>query len=465
MNDEQIHFVTGRLAESALKTTLEEISANHNLKYTVQVMPITVAALMTPQWIAKRIEIPKGTERIILPGYCRGDLSTLNKTLSVPVELGPKDLRQLSLFLTGTQKEIDLSQHQIEIIAEINHVPELSVDEAIEIAECYIRDGADFVDVGCIPGQTCEQIGEYVQAIADLGVPVSIDSLNVREIEIAIQAGAQLVLSVNSSNREAAKNWGCEVIAIPDDPADLNSIEPTLELLEKSGVPFRIDPILEPIGLGFANSIVRYHMARQRWPDAEAMMGIGNLSELSDVDSAGVNLLLLGFCEELNIRSVLTTQVINWARSSVRECDIARRLVHHACRQQVPPKNLSTELVVLRDSLLPKFSQVQIVELAQSIKDHNYRILIDEDKLHLLGSGDQFNHADPFELFDELMASNPNNVDASHAFYLGYEMCKAMVAITLGKNYVQDEALDWGHLTVDEKNRHRLSKRYRGRPE
>ena len=56
------------------------------------------------------------------------------------------------------------------------------------------------------------------------------------------------------------------------------------------------------------------------------MMGVGNLTELTDVDSAGVNTILVGFCEELKIRSVLTTTVINWARSSVREIDLVRKL-------------------------------------------------------------------------------------------------------------------------------------------
>ena len=63
---------------------------------------------------------------------------------------------------------------------------------------------------------------------------------------------------------------------------------------------------------------------RRRYPDAELLMGIGNLTELTDADSAGINTLLLGFCQEVGIRSVLTTQVINWARTSVRECDLAR---------------------------------------------------------------------------------------------------------------------------------------------
>jgi hypothetical protein len=51
----------------------------------------------------------------------------------------------------------------------------------------------------------------------------------------------------------------------------------------------------------------------------------------------------------------------------------------------------------------------------------------------------------------------PTNVDPSHAFYLGYELAKASIALTLGKEYRQDEALDWGYLTQAEES-HRLRK-------
>ena len=277
---------------------------------------------------------------------------------------------------------------------------------------------------------------------------------------MAISAGAELVLSVNRSNVHAAANWGCEVVAVPDDLARIESLEDTIELLESKNVAYRIDPVIEPIGLGLAASLGRYLQARSRWPEAEMMMGIGNLTELTDVDSAGVNFLLLGICEELRIHSVLTTEVINWSRSSVAECDIARRMVYYANRHRVPPKNLSQQLIALRDARLFEFSKEQIAELASQIRDNNYRILKSGDSIHLLGAGLNLSHTDPFELFDRLAATNPRNLTPSHAFYLGYEMCKALTAITLDKNYEQDEALDWGHLTVKEQNRHRLTKRF-----
>ena len=156
---------------------------------------------------------------------------------------------------------------------------------------------------------------------------------------------------------------------------------------------------------------------------------------------------------------MLTTQVINWARSSVKECDVARRLVYFSVAQQVPPKHLSEELLLLRDAKVLSYQPQQIAELAANIKDHNYRILADNGLLHLLGRGQHFSDTDPFKIFDALMDSGASNVDASHAFYLGFEMCKAMTALQLGKQYNQDQALDWGFLTVPETDRHRISKR------
>ena len=457
---QQVHFVTGKLAEPALRKTLKEISNKVDFQWTVQVMPITVAALMTPAWIAKRIEVPPRTTRVILPGYCGQDLTAITNKVSVPVEIGPKDLRQLPRFF-GQASTPKLESWDIEIIAEINHAPRLSIDQVVAIAETLRADGANWIDVGCEPNGHWQQVGDCVAALVAEGHRVSIDSFNPDEISPAVDAGAELVLSVNNSNRSHAADWGCEVVVIPDDIRDISSMQETIDTLAADGVAMRLDPILEPIGSGFAASLARYIETRSRWPELETMMGIGNLTELTDVDSAGVNFLLLAICQELGVRSVLTTQVINWARTSVRECDIARRLVRHAISEGVPPKNLSDELVTVRDPRLMEFGTEAIEMLAASIRDHNYRIVAEGDQIHLMGSGQRFSGTDPFAVFDALAATAPKNLDASHAFYLGYEMCKAMIALQLGKNYNQDEALRWGHLTVAEENRHRLGKPFR----
>ena len=101
--EQQIHFVTGRLAEHALRALLAQLGAEAGFAYSVGVMPITVAALMTPAWIARHIAPPAGTTRVLLPGYCTGDLAALQARVQVPVDCGPKDLRQLPEFF-GQQR-------------------------------------------------------------------------------------------------------------------------------------------------------------------------------------------------------------------------------------------------------------------------------------------------------------------------------------------------------------------------
>ena len=460
---EHLHFVTGRLAAHALQKVVPPLAADIGFEYSIDVLPITVAALMSPGWIAKHIRVPENTSRVILPGYCDGDLAPLAAVARAPVEVGPRDLRQLPTFFSRKPLSADYGQYDIEIIAEINHCPRLPLPEIRILAAALASSGADWIDVGCEPGPAWSDVDGAVRALRDDGHRVSIDSLNPREIEPAIRAGAELVLSVNSSNRDAARDWGVEVVVIPDDPVTLGGLDDTIDLLAQAGVPLRIDPVLEPISFGFAASLGRYLDVRMRYPDAEIMMGVGNLTELTDVDSAGVNTLLLGFCQELRIGSVLTTEVINWTRSSVRECDLARRLMYHAVHNQVLPKHLEPQLLMLRDEEVVEATREQIGRLADEIRDANYRVFAADGEVHLVSRHLYLHDPDPFVVMAELRCSGPDgglphNLDSGHAFYLGYEMCKARTALTLGKTYQQDEPLNWGLATRPEA-RHYLKTR------
>jgi dihydropteroate synthase-like protein len=463
MASEHIHFVTGRLAEHSLRRMAEELAREIGFEYSIDVLPITVAALMTPDWIARRIKVPSEATRVLVPGYCSGDLTAMQQVARVPIERGPRDLRGLPGFFGRAATPINYGSYDIEIIAEINHCPQLLLGEILAQAKLFADDGADLIDVGCDPEGPWTGVADVVRALRDAGHRVSVDSLDPREIEPAVRAGAELVLSVNSSNREAARDWGCEVVVVPDDPRSLAGLDETIERLATNSVRLRIDPVLEPIGFGFAQSLGRYLQVRERYPDAEIMMGIGNLTELTDADSAAINVLLLGFCEELGIRSVLTTQVINWARSSVRECDLARRLVNHSIQHRVLPKHLEPRLVMLRDPGVIEPPAEDLDRLAHDIKDGNYRVFVTGGEVHVVSHELHLHNTDPFLLFDQLRQSGPDgglpkNLDAAHSFYLGYEMCKAATAAALGKQYQQDEALDWGFLTREE-SRHYLRAR------
>jgi dihydropteroate synthase-like protein len=447
----RILFVTGKLAEPSLRRLLADFCPRAGVEYSVTVLPITVIALATTSWIARHLGSVGNIDRIIVPGLCGGDLEEISRKAGATTERGPKDLRELPEFFGEESRQAsDYGAHDISILAEINHAARLSLDDLVRQARSLAADGADVIDLGCEPGQRWSNVGDAVRGLREHGLRVSIDSFDPHEVKAAVAAGAELVLSVNSTNCHHATSWGTEVVAIPDVPASLEGLDRTVDRLIKDGVHFRIDPIVEPIGFGFAASFGRYLEIRRRYPEVELMMGVGNITELTDVDSAGINVLLLGFCQELGIRSVLTTQVINWCRSCVRELDLARRLVYHACKHKVLPKHLEPSLVMLRDPKVYERGEAELVELAQRITDANFRIFAERGRIHVLNDRMVLQDEDPFVLFEEM--SLRQEIDPSHAFYLGYEMAKAAIALALGKQYSQDEALRWGLLTKEERN-------------
>jgi dihydropteroate synthase len=135
----------------------------------------------------------------------------------------------------------------------------------------------------------------------------------------------------------------------------------------------------------------------------------------------------------------------------VKEFDLARRLVYHAVRNGVLPKHLEPGLVVLRDRKVYEQGPEALAELASRVTDRNYRLFAERGELHVLNGQMYLHGTDPFALFAELARRDPK-LDASHAFYLGYELAKAVTALTLGKSYTQDQALSWGFLTVPEES-------------
>src|SRR5437588_10710169 len=129
-------FVTGKLAEPALRRTLAELAPKAGFSPEVAVLPITVAALMTADWVARHLQVPPGTERVVLPGFCLGDVAAVADAGGVPAELGPKDLRDLPEHFQlapgdSPGAHSGYGGHDIEILAEINHAPRLTRDELL----------------------------------------------------------------------------------------------------------------------------------------------------------------------------------------------------------------------------------------------------------------------------------------------------------------------------------------------
>jgi dihydropteroate synthase-like protein len=447
---ERLLFVTGRLAAPALQNTLDRVELPFD--YDVAVMKITVAALMTTDWIARRLEVPEAVTRIMIPGMCEGEVDVLSERFGVPAEKGPADLKGLPLWFGQADARTNYGERDIRVFAEINHVPRLGRDHVLELAEYYRDAGADVIDLGLSLGRSWLDEGPSV--IAELraaGFALSIDTLDPDEILMADEAGVQYVLSLNGSNRHLAERLAATPVLIPDTPEDLDSLDATIAHLERLGKPYLVDPIVEPIGAGFAASLGRYLEVRRRHPDAEMFMGIGNLTELTEADTTGVTALLIGFCQELGIRNVLTTEVIEWARGAVREAVLAAQLMHFAHERGTPPKHIDGRLLTVKDEDFRPYAEDELRELHAQVTDPNFRIFADAEWIYVFNAERFVKGTDPNEIFDQLGVD-----EATHAFYLGKELMKAMIARALRKNYRQESPLDWGYMTFAEPRRERV---------
>jgi dihydropteroate synthase len=439
----RVLFVTGRLAEPALRRTVAEMAPP--FAWDVAVMKITVAALMTTPWIARFLTVPPETDLVLIPGLCEGDPAVIAEKVGVPVEKGPKDLRQIPEYFGRAAAPHDYGAYDIEIVAEINNAPRLDRAALRAEAEYYRASGADVIDIGCTPGRAFPELAAVVGELVAAGMRVSVDSFDPGEIRTAVGAGAELVLSVNRSNLDVARELAgtaTRVVVIPDFGQGIDTLEPSIAALERWGVGYLIDPIIEPIGFGFLRSLERFAEVHRRYPGAALFMGVGNITELTAADTTGVNALLMAACEEVGVRAVLTTEVIPWARGAVRELDIARRLMYYAVTQKTLPKGVDDRLVTVKDPAILAYTDAELRELQRAVTDPNFRIFTDRDTITVFNNELFVRGTDIQEIFAQLGVDEP-----THAFYLGRELMKAKLAITLGKTYRQEGALQWGYLT------------------
>lgn len=436
---EHLLFLTGKLAEPHLHRVLEQMQPL-DFSYAVHQLGLNVAGLMTADMIRRRLEKPSQADRIIVPGRCRGDLEALTLHFGVPVQRGPEELKDLPAFFGHGAREPDLSDYRVQIFAEIVDAPRLSVNGVLARAQGLRRSGADVIDLGCLPETPFPHLEDCVQALKAIGMRVSVDSMDLNELKAGARAGADYLLSLTEHTLHMLDRVDAVPVLIPAVHGDLASLERAMRALDAQNRPYLVDPILDPIHFGFTESLARYREVRRRFPEAEILMGVGNVTELTDADTAGINAVLLGIASELDIGHILTTQVSPHARNAVREADCARRIMHAAARDNALPRNLGAGLLRLHERAPFPYDRKEIEQMALSIRDPSFRIQVSEVGIHVYNRDGVRDGADPFALYPRLGV----NDDAGHAFYLGVELARAEIARNLGKRYVQDQPLRWG---------------------
>jgi len=459
MKTEDLLFVTGKLAEKSLDKILRHIQANSKIpqfKYRIEQIGVSVAALMTPELITKRLKNIGGAKKMILPGLCQGDLSMLHRQYGIPVERGPNDLKDLPQYFGQQGMAPDLSQHGVEIFAEIVDAPDLSLDAILAKALEYKAQGANVIDLGCLPNRPFNHLADAICLLKNNGFKVSVDSIQSDELLLAGNAGADYLLSLTEKTLWIADEVAATPILIPAKPGNMASLYRAIDYCLKKNKAFIADAILDPIHFGLADSIVRYHKLRKKYPEIAIMMGVGNLTELTDADTTGINAILFGLISEMNINAVLATSVSSHAVNAIAEADAARRIMYRAKQDNRLPRGYSNRLLGLHDRKPFPYSASEIDDIATQIKDPSFRIMVSDAGIHVFNREGHQLAIDPFVFYAKLGVEQ----DASHAFYLGVELGRAQIAWQLKKRYVQDEELSWGIDLItnkQEKKRHRAA--------
>lgn len=362
-----------------------------------------MATFLTPEMIIGGVK--KNHEMILLPGLVKADLEEIEKKTGVRTFRGPKDIADLGLLLENID-EITLSKEipvdellldskkkraleeiervnspsytkkmlgmprnisigalpagkdfPIRVVSEIVDVGGKTLDEVIRIAKYYASSGADVIDLGFNEENT-EKIKEVVPALRELNIPLSIDTMEKRNIECAIDVGIDLILSFDDVLIKKFKNVEAGAVilpmkngSIPDDPVErIKILGENLALAKERGFTKLIaDPVLKPLNFGLADSIKAYREFGIKFPDMPMLMGIGNVTELMDADSVGINAVLCGLASECGAELVFTTEASDKTRGSVKELATASKMLYLARIRGSPPKDLGLDLLILKE--------------------------------------------------------------------------------------------------------------------
>jgi dihydropteroate synthase-like protein len=515
--------ITGKMAENIVKKYVKEIGHEIDVKVLPISVAAFITPEFTIDHLSSMRN--KEYDMILLPGSVQGDVSIIEKKIGIPTFKGPTHAAdiaicfeegvELSKTLSATEvvksavnkkafEEIDSIKKNWEeiyrtyggliigssksslvighhfpmpIIAEIVNAPIRSMEEIVKLARYYESEGAGIIDVGMIATKSfSEKIPNIIETIrSSVNLPISIDTLNEDEIIAAAASDIDLILSIDAGNMEKLVETCCDipVVVLPSNirkgrlpreaGARVKSLNFNIKNARKLGYTKIIaDPVLEPVFQpGLINSLKAYKLFRMNDQITPTLFGLGNVSELMDVDSVGLNGLLTAIAYEVDANLLFTPEYSNKTKKSVHELYIASQMMFLAKNNEKVPKDLGIDLLVLkekrwieqpneeidantisiqrafRDSKFESDSKgwfkLQVNRDAKKIEAlyHHY----EDDRLKAVVSG-----REATEIYQTIIREKMiGNLD--HAAYLGRELAKAEIALKLDRSYIQDEEL------------------------
>ena len=222
--------------------------------WEVRNVGVKVAALMTPEIIRRRIGAlgeRHGGRR------CRAAARATSRRsatqLGVPVRAaGRRSSRTCREFFGGKASRRDLTGHDCRIFAEIVEALGARASRRSWPAPPALRaEGADVIDLGCLPDTPFPHLEEAVQALKAQGSLVSVDSGDPAELRRGARAGADFLLSLNEDTLDLAFETDAVPVLIPARHGELDGLVPSLRAAAagRPAVPGRPDPRPDPFRL------------------------------------------------------------------------------------------------------------------------------------------------------------------------------------------------------------------------
>ncbi len=476
----KVLLVTGKLASEQVRRSA--------CGRDVLALDVDVAAFITPEMLCRAG--PKGYDLILIPGAITADFGEVERTLGTKIRLGPKHAVDLVSLLPHLD-EVELSttipacvllegkrrqeatarlerleagacgqlsikgvkiggSSRMKVLAEVVDATRLEDEALAERIRYFEEQGADLIDLGASLDATLASVKRALETARDATtLPVSIDAVRADLILAGIDAGADMILSLNGENLPLVGSRlaeaGIPAVVIPG-PGSI-TLEENLVKASGFAIPVIADPVLEPPLMGLARSIDRYIRLRETNPDMPLFFGVGNVTELMDGDGPGANLLLSVMAAEAGASLLFTPEYSPKASGSVHDLAVASRMMLLAKDRQTPPKDLGLDLLILKEKRrIPEELPPQ--EVVEARSDHefgadpagSFRIFLSAGRI-MAGNGRVTVAGERAQDVLNTLIDRGLVGRLDHAGYLGRELERAEIALHLGRNYIQDEPL------------------------
>jgi dihydropteroate synthase-like protein len=436
-----------------------------------------IASFLTPHALHMLLK-EKQYDCVIVSGMCTASFEQVERETGIAIYRGPRHAADLALvlpllgtetlsrtvpadvFLAARKAESALRRiagqeqeaipdffirgvkigvgSRIKVLAEVMDAHRC--EDIRSVVENYCTSGADIVDLGFGFDATPGDVTRVFSLLSDVAAPLAVDTQDPSLIRAALSR-ADIVLSLQEANtpvvgKEVAEA-GVAAVVVPGN----STLTKNIALAKKAGIRCIIaDPLLQPVGSGFTRSLCRFK--KIGFP---LFFGAGNVVELLDADSVGVNALLAGIAAEAGASVIFTSEHSDKTQGSIREMRRATEMMVLA-RDRPYPKDLGIDLLLLKEKRRRRepplgydtslAAQPMPAEITCDPKG-NFRIGIEGDRIVAVIHGKAIKGARWQDVLFTLLSQGDVTL-LDHAGYLGRELYKAELAIRYGRSFEQD---------------------------